>query len=385
MATVTQDVREVALLVEREPSNVWVFAPLREVAELNESTTVKPFTAQREVAQLNDSATGVSFALLTEIAQLDDLLAGSVRRVRTLREVAQFKSRAIPQVRVTATLREVAQVNDVALLRADLTLRDTALLNDTVSPSSRASPTLRETAQLLSRHATPASLTVRDTATLNDAAAPRNIAGRLERDVAQLNDILTARVLQRAELRDVAQLSDRIATIVQGGAAVLRDIAYLADNPSPPSYGRAYTCSIVTWGMSTLSNFKFTTMAGNFAAGQNLWRLDADDDYGAPISSHITTGVLDMGASQNKRLTAVYVAGTADDELTLTVIGDVDGQKASYNYPLEVRDQGDYRNNRTLIGKGFRSRFVQFKIGATAIKYRLLSAEADVSVTARRL
>lgn len=385
MATVTENVREVALLVEREPSSVWIFAPLREVAQLGESVTVTPATTQREVGQLNDSAVGAAFALLTEVAQLNDSSAGSTRRTRILREVAQFKSQALAQARITATLREVAQVNDTALFEAKLALRDTALLNDAVSPSTTARPTLRETAQLLSRHVVPVSFTVRDVATLNDAAAPRSVARRLERDVAQLNDILIARVLQRAELRDVAQLSDRITTIVQGGAAVLRDVAYLADNPVPPPYGRAYTCSIVTWGMSTLSNFKFTTMAGNFAAGQNLWRLDADDDYGTPISSHITTGVLDMGAAQNKRLTAVYVAGTADGELTLTVMGDVDGQKASYGYPLEVRDQNDYRNNRTLVGKGFRSRFVQFKIGATAIKYRLLSAEADVSVTARRL
>lgn len=386
MATVTQNVREVALFVEREPRSVWVFSPTRETAQLNDYAKVGPLAIQREVAQLNDVASEKVLPRLREVAQVSNAMYPSVRRTRLLREVAQLKSRARTGVRLTDVLRDVAELNDSVDFDIALSLRDTALLDDAATPKAFARSNLREVARLRSRHVTPITSVVREVAQLNDAASPRIRARQNARDTALLDDLILSRTVYRAVLRDTALLNDLISAANRGGGGEdVRDVAYLADNPVPPPYGRAYTCSIVTWGMSTLSNFKFTTMAGNFAAGNNLWRLDANDDYGAPISSHILTGVVDMGAGQAKRLTAVYVAGKSDAPLTVSVVADVDGQKETYDYELELRDQDDYRNNRALVGKGFRSRFAQFKIGGTAVKYRLLAAEADVSVTTRRL
>lgn len=153
----------------------------------------------------------------------------------------------------------------------------------------------------------------------------------------------------------------------------------------PFGYGTAYTCSITSWGMSSFTNFPFQTMAGNYAAKENLWRLDANDDYGVPITSYIKTGVMDLGTSATKRLAAVYAAGSSDAPLSVSVTADVEGVRETYDYDLELRDQSDYRNNRALVGKGFRGRFVQFKIGGTASKYVLLTAEADVATSIRRL
>lgn len=109
------------------------------------------------------------------------------------------------------------------------------------------------------------------------------------------------------------------------------------------------------------------------------------DDHGTPISWHLTTGVLDFGMAEMKHISAVYVTGESEAPITATITGDVNGDKVSYDYPLEVRDQGDYRNNRAFIGKGFRSRFFQVKFGATDINARLLTADADVAVTTRRM
>lgn len=384
MATETEIHREVALLVEREPRSVWIFSPTRETAQLNDLATVTPFATERDIAQLDDATTEKVLPLLREVAQVGEVLTASVRRTRTLSEVALLTSRVVSGVRVVDTLSEVAQLNDSAQFDIALTLRDTAELNDTASPTLTARNNQREVARLLSRAVVPVGATARDVAQLDDTSVPRIVARQTERDVAQLNDILTATFLQRALLREVAQLDDQ-TTVVASSRAALRDVAYVFDNPVPPPYGRAYTCSIATWGMSTLSNYKFETMAGIFAAGQNLWRLDAADDYGTPITSSITTGVLDMGAGQAKRLSAIYVAGTSTAPLDISVTADVNGQKEQYDYELDLRDQDDYRNNRALIGKGFRGRFIQFKIGGTAVKYRMLAAEADVSVTARRL
>lgn len=385
MATVTEIHRDVALFVEREPRNVWVFAPLRDVAELNDSVVVTPNTVEREVAQLGDTASPKVIPRLRDVALLNDVLSGSVKRTRLLKETAQLKSRAFSGVRVTDTLRETAQLNDAAAFDIALALRDTALLDDTALPRTLARARLKETAQLKSRAVVPVAITVREVAQLTDAFTVRIKARAVERDTALLNDYATNRAVYRAALLDTAFLDDEISSGGSTAIETVRDIVYITDNSILPSLKRAYTCSIVTWGMSTFSNFAFSTMAGNYAAGANLWRLDADDDYGTPITSYIKTGVLDMGADRAKRLSAMYAAGQSDAPLTLIVNGDVNGVKEEYEYEMELRDQEDYRNNRALLGKGFRSRFVQFQIQATAVKYKLLSAEADVSVTNRRV
>lgn len=385
MATVTQDVREVALFAEREPRSVWVFSPTRETARLNDFVRVTPVSTAREVAQLNDIASGAIVPLVREIALLDDTPTPTIRGTRELREVAQLKSRALFGNRLTEDVREVAELNDAYLFDIALVLRDTAQLNDAVSLTRTIRVNLREVARLRGYSGAPTEMVVREVAELNDAPNVRVRTQGTLREVALLNDAQTVTVVQPSNLRDVALLNDKVVTVVRGGAPVLREVAYLADNAVAPAYGRAYTCSIVTWGMSTLSNFAFRTMAGKYAAGDNLWRLDGEDDNGTPIESYIKPGIVDMGDGHLKRVSAVYVAGSADGQLTVSVTGDVNGAKQTHDYTLEVRDQENYRNNRALVGKGFRSRFVQFKIGGTGIRYRLLAAEADVAATTRRL
>lgn len=385
MATVTQITREVALLVEREPRSVWVFKALREVGTLNDVSTPINNRRLREVAQLNDHYYTRSWAQLREVAQLNDATTQRVRRSFTQRESARLSSRAAGGVRVVTTLREVARLYDNArLANPSGTLHEVARLNDVPRPKLYARRTLRETAKLKSRAVVPVGAVVREVAQLNDVSRPRIYARPLVREVAQLDSRLAGSVRNRNSLREVARFKSRTSNRLQS-SGVLHEVGYVADTAVPPSYGRAYTCSIITWGMSTLSNFHFRTMAGKYGAGENLWRLDAADDYGVPISSHITTGIKDFGADQMKRLSAVYVAGSADAPVTVDVLADVAGAKQTFSYPLDLRDQTDYRNNRALVGKGFRSRFAQFRIGATAVKYKLLSADADVAVTARRL
>lgn len=402
MATVTQAVREVALLVELEPHSSWVFAPLREVATLNDRTQPKPKTSLREVAQLNDAYIQTSSTLVHEVAQLNDAASTSIKRAaRLMREVAKLSSRSAGGIRGVLTVREVALISSAADPKATNALRDVAQLNDAASPRMTSRRTLREVARIRGRAPSPLRVTLREVAQLNDAASGRVrgsggvTTGAALREVALLSSALNFTTKRAAVLREVARFKTSAAAGTgSGGTATspvtqtggqLRDVFYVADTPTPPSYGRAYTCSIVTWGMSTLSNFPFLTMAGKFAAGANLWRLDADNDYGTPISSHITTGIKDFGADRLKHLSAVYIAGSSEAPLTVTVTGDVNGTRQQYEYTLQLRNQATYRNNRALVGKGFRSRFAQLQISATDVKYRLLTATADVTATARRI
>lgn len=384
MPTVTEIHRETALLVELEPRSVFVFAPLREVALLDDTPTVTPFAIPREVALLNDSTTDKILPLLKETAQLNDTVTGSVLRTRIQREVARLLSREVHGVRVTHVERETGELNDATDYVVDAVLRDAATLDDTVTLAAFVRRVLSENAKLSGRAVAPVAFAVRDTAELNDQTSPSRKTRLTVRDTAVLNDSSYVLAATVAVLRDTAELSDDTA-IFQTHVALVRSVGYLLDNPVLTSYGRAYTCSIAGWGMSTFSNYAFKTMAGNFAAGANLWRLDAADDYGTPITSHITTGVMDMGASMTKRLSAIYVAGYSDTTLDVSVTADVNGEKDTYEYTLEARDQTNYRNNRALIGKGFRGRFVQVKIGGTNASYKLLAAEADVATSTRRV
>lgn len=383
MATVTQTHREVALLVEREPrSTLDIF--LRDVAQLDDYVKLSPITIAREVAVLDDGTTEYANVKLRDTAQLNDILTRSVKVSRDMREVAQLNDRARSSMRYFQTVTEVAQLNDNADGQIKTDLRDTALLSDNVVHVTSISRTIRETAQLNDRARQTAGLDVREVGLLDDNHTLRTRHRPVLRDSALLSDTDSSQYTRVNVLREVAQLSDAYE-IRMDQVASIREVAYLSDQPSPPAYGRAYTCSVITWGMSTFSNYAFTTMAGKYAAGNNLWRLDAADDYGTPISSHITTGVMDMGAAQMKRLSAIYVAGSADEPLTVSVTGDVNGEKVIYDYELSLRDQTQYRNNRALIGKGFRSRYVQVKIEGVGIPYRLISADADVAVTQRRI
>lgn len=384
MATVTETVREVALFAAREPrSSFWFF--LREVAQLNDAVTVKPYSVMRELAYLNDSTTQQASLTEREVAVLNDRAAGTARAVRTLREVARVLDSSAGGVRVTHAVREVAQLNDLAAGSAAVGFRDTARLLSRAVGTVGIARTIREVAQLGdSARSAPTGL-VREVAQLNDAA-PRSVRYRLNvRETAQLNDAARPVFRSANVLREVARLNDAYQTKTTTASNVLREVAYVVDTPAPPAYGRAYTCSVITWGMSTFSNYAFLTMAGQYAAGQNLWKLTGTQDNTTNISWYVKTPILDMSASQFKRLTAVYVSGTASAPLTVWVTGDVGGNKVTYDYELSVRDQTDHRNNRALVGKGFRSRYVQIAIGATDVRAKLVTAEADVALSARRI
>lgn len=384
MSTVVQTVREVAQFVEREPRSRWIIAPMREVADISERVSLFPYSRLTEVAEISDFVQSLSYAKLTDTAELSDAVYTSASYFRDVRETARLDDRPVLRTRVVVQVTDVAELSDATTYEIPTVLREVATLNDAISASAVFRVTVRDTAQLSDRAVTPVTNVVRDVIEISDSTTQRLIVRETPRELARLDDAASPSIRHRADIREVAEFTDRLVTQLDSSAD-LRDVAYVYGTAVPPSYGRAYTCSIMTWGMSTFSNFHFRTMAGGFAAGANLWKLGAPNDFGKPISSHITTGVVDFGADRMKRLSAVYFAGTAEQPITVTVTGDVDGVKQSYDYDLELRDQTDYRNNRALVGKGFRSRFVQFRIGATDVKYKLLAGAADASVTARRI
>ena len=384
MSTVTQIQREVALLVEREPRSVLIIATQREVAQLGDSVLVTPFANAREVAQLNDNVAQSAYTAVRDVAELADSATNSVLQTAVEREVALFKSRGLESVRVFTNVREGAVLNDAAVGTAAALLRDVAQLNDAATPATTAARNAREVAKLGDAARPYVGITAREIALLNDSTQIQVGSVAIVREVSQLGDRVSVLVQHGNLLRDVAVVSER-ATPVLVYRPLLREKAYVSDVATPPPYGRAYTCSIMTWGMSTFSNFPFHTMAGKYAAGENLWSLTGTRDNGRDISSHIKTGMLDMSAEQKKRMSAVYVSGSSESPLTVSISGDVGGTRMTYDYSVLPTEMDDYRNGRAVVGKGFHSRFIQVKIGAVNVNYRLLSASADVAVSMRRV
>lgn len=383
MTTETEVVREVAVFVEHEPRSR-VATSLREVFLGNDAIVVTPYADVREVALLSDNYDYDLTPWLREVALLNDRVTYTFHPHRTERELAFLASAIYGQRVVTEEVRDTAELNDDYVANTGVNLREVALLKTDTALGLAISPP-REVARLSSRAIGNTQAVVRDTFAGSSAISAVFHPTEVKREVALLGDTASNTLIHAVACREVATLNDRL-TARDTARGTLRETAYLYDRAVLPNSGRAYTCSVITWGMSTFKNFPFLTIAGNLAAGENLWRLDASTDYGAPIESYIKTGILDMGASRSKRVTAVYAAGSADAPLTLTVTGDVDGAQASYDYTLDLRDQTKYRNNRALVGKGFRSRFVQFTLGTSGpTQYRLLNAETDVAISQRRV
>lgn len=383
MSTVTEIVREVALLVEREPRSRLDFF-MREVAQLNEIATVTPFVTTKDVALLNDAYVNNVTTALHDTALLNDIATATVTHSRVLREKASLSDTDRPSVRHTEVVHELTNINDAYAYDVKLVLRDIAKLNDVVSTSSLVSRSTREVARLKDAARPSTGMYWKESALVGDAYNIRVLNRVTVRESALISGTDVSQIKQLNILRESASLLSRLSSISQTSGDI-REIAFVSDNPVAPAYGRAYTCSVITWGMSTYSNFPFLTMTNKFASGSNLWSLGASDDYGTPITWKLVTGMLDFGVPSLKHMSAVYVAGSASSPISVSIIGDVNGGNVVYDYDLELRDQSDYRNNRALIGKGFRSRFFQVKFGATDINARLLTADADIAIATRRM
>lgn len=397
MATYTQQVRETASFVDREPRSVWGFAPIRETAEANDLVSYVQLSLLREVAQLSTNADGTTAWLLKEVGQLNDLTFVGVARSFTARDRFFIDDELVPKNRIAFIATESAALSDNADSDVSIILSERAVIGESLYPLTDHRVLLKETAALSSYAGTIRSVLVSEQAAVADSVSFFSISQNVIRDVAAVEDsftfVNTHQVLARASAkiqdwvsaRNIAQYVDRetgyLDTYAQ--SVVLRSPA-----PGEPRAvvmeGTAYTCSVAAWAMSKLTEFPFLTMAGDKVAGANLWTLGNQTDNGLAINSNIKTGVMDLGNSRLKRLSAMYFGGTSSAPLDVAVTADVNGTKQTYNYALSLRDQTDYRNNKVLLGKGFRSRYIQMNISASNVSYNLLSVELDLANTVRR-
>ena len=393
MALVTELVLETAAFAEREPRSVWGIAPVRETAEVGDALGAYVQGAVSETAVLDDTSYPDVLTAFREVATLNDAVSAGVTRVYEVRSRGFLDDRVTIGAGLEQVVSETAELNSYITSEVPTNLRESAALGDTASITITYSRNVRDGAQLNDRAAPSSELSVRDNVLIADTPTFRSVTRQTEREAAVLNDSATPVLLLNVLAKDAAELSDNV-DITLLYELVARDTFYIQDIASgtridnsattPAMDGTAYTCSTDSWAMSKLTNFPFLSMAGDKAAGANLWQLGGTSDNGAPLKSNIKTGFMDMGDTSLKRTSAMYFGGTASRPMTVDVTGDVNGVSTTESYGLSIRAQDDYRSNRVLLGKGFRSRYIQVNISATDTTYNLVSVEADVAKTNRR-
>ena len=391
--------KETAFLREREPRSSVAFY-LREIAgPLPEYLTSKTIVSLRDQMVIHGAATLDTYPFILDTTVIHDMTSALVRRFAAVTETTKIFSRALGVRRIGESVREIAQIRGDFAYNNDVVVRDLASFSTNIYPITRTRAVLRETAKLRGALAPPATVAIREVALVTSRAIPSVVYRFVWRESAFLSSVSSLALTAASTITEAAILSSR-SRIIQYLETGLKEVCFVSNDvvlpmvinlpggngssssssSSSSSNGRgdsgegtlgtsmAYTCSIASWGMTVLTNGK---------------------------GSYITTNKIDLGTSQFKRPSAVYVNGmvTAQPEdvegvtgrLAVTVSGDCDGAPVVGKYPLELRDQTDNRNNRVLIGKGFRSRYLQLKIGGTDVKFMLTSAEIDVAVSNRRV
>lgn len=386
MTTETVTVRETAHFFTREPRSSFA-AVLRETALLDDICTVVPGAKVRDTFYASDAYEQSAFSVLHDTVHAADNAYPNLTYYVTTRDVFRASDDTSWLNHAHVNAHETLVVHGTAKAPPSASLYEKARLDDAIHWFSSGFGALHETFRVRDAVYPHTSVVLREVVHADDALSSHLHSVIVLHERAQFDDVVFPHRIARSGLHEVFRVKDWATPIViyRGGFA-LHEEFYADDRAMPPPNGRAYTAHIVNWGMSTYANYPFLTQARNFAAGQNLWRLDAVDDYGTPIASWITTGKLDIGTSHGKRPSAIYAAGSSLEPLTIVVTGDVNGALAEFTYTLNLRDQTNYRNNRAFLGKGFRSRYLQFKL--STVKYvnmHLLNAEVDVSVSPRRV
>ena len=379
-----EQTRDTATFVEHEPHSRYIFF-LREALLAKTTATIRPYSTVRDSSVITSATVERIFAGIRDTAKVLDNAVAVISTKADVSTTGFLSSRFVLGMTALEDLRDTLRVLDAVFQQVSTTLRDVVLVSGTGIASVTLRADLRTVAKLLDSAYAPLTATLRATALITGRPVASLSTVLVTRDTALLSSTFVDRLVQDNLLRDTAKILSR-ASVILNTTLNVREVFYGSGRAVPPLYGRAYTCSIISWGMSMFENYPFLTMTSKYVADKsNLWLRGGDTDAGALITSSLTTGELDFGSAQLKRLTGVYAAGSADAPITVAVAGDVAGSKAIFTYPMELRDLSGYRNNRAVVGKGFRSRYVQVSFRATDVRYRLITASVDMSVTERRI
>jgi len=372
MAIVTEDVREVALLIEREPRSVWVFAPYRVTGYLGDVLTVAVPESVAELAELNDLATPTAFTRVRETALLGDRVDNGQTVVgATIRDQLEINDLASYGYTVAESVLETASVGDAIDSITIVLLRETARVSEITSSAGFKTSVIRDAnTKVLDRATVFPFANAREVAEFNDFALSTVRHVYSTRETGQLNDAFLTSVTTGATVRETALLADNIylslsRTLTVRSTGYLDDKIYLPTLEAPMFVGVSTNFDTGvqegTQDNQVQDTFNRVEFSGVFTApAQGKWPMSIVDANG---SSQIQTGVLDMGTPNLKRFLTAYARSDAK-QVALDLRCDEGTRSVVYRYGVTKRAKdGGMSDGRAVLAKGLRSTTAELRVG----------------------
>lgn len=192
---------------------------------------------------------------------------------------------------------------------------------------------------------------------------------------AQLLESMTANSLLDYTLTIMAEVSDEL-TVGDSTELNRQLLAELMDQIDVYAFVKTASDVAQGWVMNTegaqpiseYDNYDFNSLAyfhGEFYGTNDngLYKMGGDLDAGVGITAAMSSLMLDMGTSRQKRIRSAYLGYTSTNELVLKVRAVSDGQLFEHWYkaqPISVADAP--REGYVRVGQGLKSRYWQFEL-----------------------
>lgn len=381
MAYSCDDIYESALLFT--DAFVTLSTTTTESATLGTVVYQSAYSFADETASITSSSDINRAAYLTEVALLSSDITSSVRFTGTLVESASVLGNVLTQF--STQVVEQATVGGVASDTIHAVLTETAYITSVVGQATRATTVVTETAKLSGGVITTNDAVLFSTGTLRSVVFQASRA----QDIAFEVGSLASELIYDVGLSDLVVDFATIVSEVQHSLFAnweFDERAYLSSAASPNGYS-AWVSHVYQMAMSRfvdLNSAEVVTV-GRKSIGvspKGVYELTRSPN----VYAYLLTGKSDMSNNQMKRMSDFFSEGEADSPLELTVYVDDNGVDAEYSYPFQPRTNESTRANRSVVGKGLRSRHWQFKVAnPSGEHFALRKASAPFSVTGRRL
>jgi hypothetical protein len=214
--------------------------------------------------------------------------------------------------------------------------------------------------------------TVSDAITLTNAVDTSFDIVNLASDTITLSNATTNLNTGANTTTDTVTFTNETTSLLSAiGLAV--DYLFMSDAVQGGGKAGAWTAHLETFAMTRYSGFPFQSMAvvdgvlvGTSEDG--VYRMDADTDDGVSIDASITHDWMDQlaakdgaaSAPQFKHPHSLYFNGTVIGQFALALgYTDANGNELSATYLGRVRGATGYMNERIMLGRGIRSRYLQ--------------------------
>lgn len=285
---------------------------------------------------------------------------------------------------------ETALLQSVATSRTKGLISETAVLQSDAVSITHGVNVLGDVVSVSGAAQNNQTLVFGDTATLESGVTALREIDSTIGEIAALQSGLSASAYFHMDIGETASVESAVSAIFHGNT-IVQETAYVYGEALLRSIGKAFSATTDTFGMGRYTNYPFVDMAvvDGVLLGvthDGVYRLDGDTDDGVEIVCALTTGVLDFGTSELKRVPYVYVGLINDGGAVLGVqTTGLKGEPQNHEYQFD-RSSEAARNARVVVGKGLCSRYWQFSLSNSGgSNLQITDVSADVALSSRRI